>query len=307
MFCGNCGKEIKEGAAFCGYCGKPVHQAETVVPKDNGRSKKMVLPVVLCCVLISGIAAGLGFFVLHKAGQEEPGAASDKAAEAEPFKEAAKESGSGAETVQDIRTEDGLDLGSFKETSEEDGLESEPAKEPEEDTPNPEKESGDEAAGQITLRDDQDEVGVHTYELIVEDVTWGEAYDNCLARGGHLVRINSDEEYQAILRQIASEDKGNILFWLGGIRSSIDSKEYRWVYEDGAYGNKALNEDEYTSYWLEGEPSYFDESGTAPEMYMDMFYVKSQDRWVWNDVPEDIIAVLENYAGRVGYICEYEN
>ena len=50
----------------------------------------------------------------------------------------------------------------------------------------------------------------------MEDVTWTQAYQNCLDKGGYLVRINSDEEYQAILQQIGAEDKRNIKFWLGG-------------------------------------------------------------------------------------------
>lgn len=121
-----------------------------------------------------------------------------------------------------------------------------------------------------------------------------------------MVRINSDEEYQAVLQQIGAEDKKNIKFWLGGARSSEESEDYRWVYEDGTYGDIILNEeDPYRSYWLSGEPSYSGEAGDV-EMYMNMFYVSKEGRWVWNDVADDLIAVADFYAGTVGYICEYE-
>ncbi|MDE7404363.1 MAG: C-type lectin domain-containing protein, partial [Lachnospiraceae bacterium] len=154
---------------------------------------------------------------------------------------------------------------------------------------------------------DTDESGIHTYELIVDDVTWTEAYLACLARGGHLVRINSEEEYQAIVQQIGEEEKGKIMFWLGGTRSAADVYEYRWIYEDGTYGSEILNEDEpYSYYWLDGEPSFYDESILQDEMYMNMFYVGKEQRWVWNDVPEDLIEVAEFYSGMIGYICEYE-
>lgn len=155
---------------------------------------------------------------------------------------------------------------------------------------------------------DTDESGIHTYELIVDDVTWTEAYLACLARGGHLVRINSEEEYQAIVQQIGEEEKGKIMFWLGGTRSAADVYEYRWIYEDGTYGSEILNEDEpYSHYWLDGEPSFYDESILQDEMYMNMFYVSKEQRWVWNDVPDDLIAIAEFYSGMIGYICEYED
>lgn len=154
---------------------------------------------------------------------------------------------------------------------------------------------------------EDDKYGIHTYELIVDDVTWTEAYNACLARGGYLVRINSEEEYQEILEQIVHEDKRNIKFWLGGARSAADVYEYRWIYEDGISGSTILNEEEpFHSYWLDGEPSFRDGSSSRDEMYMNMFYVSKEGRWVWNDVPDDLIAVVEYYSGAVGYICEYE-
>lgn len=155
---------------------------------------------------------------------------------------------------------------------------------------------------------EEQETGIHTYELIIDDVTWMEAYQNCLDRGGYLVRINSDDEYQAILQQIDEEGQGKIKFWLGGTRGMADTYEYRWIYEDGTYGSEILNENEkYSSYWLDGEPSFYDETVSQDEMYMNMFYISKEKRWVWNDVPNDLIAVAEFYSGTVGYICEYED
>lgn len=149
------------------------------------------------------------------------------------------------------------------------------------------------------------EVGVNTYELIVADMTWTEAYYDCLDRGGHLVRITSDEEYQAILQQIEAEDKKNILFWLGGARN--DDSGYYWIYEGGYFGSEVLNEDEkYASYWMENEPSFHDDAVGMDETRMNMFWRSSSGRWVWNDVPDDILSAAEFYAGKLGYICEYE-
>ena len=157
-----------------------------------------------------------------------------------------------------------------------------------------------------------DDVGVHTYELIVSDVTWTEAYEQCLRMGGHLVRINSDEEYNVILNQIYSEGKEKIKFWIGGYRDEND--DYRWVYNDSyedrfplIFGDVVINSDPmYKDYWLDGEPSLYDETTESDEDRMNMFYIKSLDRWVWNDVPDDVLSVASSYSGSMGYICEYE-
>lgn len=155
---------------------------------------------------------------------------------------------------------------------------------------------------------EEQETGIHTYELIIADVTWMEAYQDCLARGGYLVRINSDEEYQAIIKQIEDEGQRKIKFWLGGTRGLADTYEYRWIYEDGAYGNEVLNGDgKYSSYWLDGEPSFYDGAVSQAELYVNMFYFSKEGRWVWNDVPNDLVAAVELYAETVGYICEYED
>ena len=153
-----------------------------------------------------------------------------------------------------------------------------------------------------------DEEGIHIYELIVSDVTWTEAYNNCISKGGYLARINSDEEYQMILQQIVNEGKEKVKFWIGGKRDIGNSYDYYWIYEDGSYGEDILNKDDkYLSYWLEGEPSYKDDATNMEEQCMNMFYLEKAGRWVWNDAPDDIIAAASFYSGTIGYICEYEN
>lgn len=154
--------------------------------------------------------------------------------------------------------------------------------------------------------------GIHTYELVVSDVTWTEAYEQCLRMEGHLVRINSDDEYKAILNQIYSEGKENIKFWIGGCRD--ENGNYCWVYNDKyddrydyIMGDVILNSDPvYQNYWLEGEPSFYDDATETEENCMNMFYLKSLERWVWNDVPDDVLAVASFYSGSMGFICEYE-
>lgn len=62
-------------------------------------------------------------------------------------------------------------------------------------------------------------------------------------------------------------------------------------------------------FWLEGEPSYtyFTESGVeVSEDFVVLFYQEKDGRCYLNDVPNDILEAAPSYAGRIGYICEYE-
>lgn len=302
MFCKKCGKQLKDGVLFCTYCGEkvtlpnlsvqikeenpiqepepvkeqmPVQEIEPVEESVYKEPPKNLLQIVIIGVLMLVIVGLIvGYFIWP---------------------------GHSKESDEDVETFSSQEMDSESEKPEE-MVEEPPVEEAEEPAEPEEAEQPSEPVEEST------EEGIHTYELVVSDVTWMQAYDDCIARGGHLVRINSEEEYQAILQQISGEEKTNIKFWLGGMRPSADSYEYRWVYEDGTYGDEILNQDgKYLSYWLSGEPSYQGETPDDPEMYLNMFYRGKEERWVWNDVPNDIIAVVNSYSGTVGYICEYEN
>lgn len=149
---------------------------------------------------------------------------------------------------------------------------------------------------------------IHSYEIIIDDVTWTEAYEDCLNRGGYLVHINSEEEYQTIINQINTENYSNKIFWLGAKRESINKYEYKWIAQNGNPEDETLNIDEkYLKFWMDNEPSFMDDELQVEEEYVHMLYLKSQNSWVWNDVPNDVIAIANNYSGLIGYICEYEN
>lgn len=312
--CPVCGHLEKAGTEYCTECNtktiefddgtgepetEPEEAPEVYVEKKTGDRKKdsrgqaggsksKGVPLGKIGIVAVLVIVGLVFWNRHMNQEEDSG--SDRSQESSPEQSISEgEQPSGG-------AEDGLPPESGDEPAE--------GSEPEESYPE-ESSAEDAEATEPPAEGIAVEEGINSYELIVADVTWSQAYYDCIDRGGHLVRITTDAEYQAILQQIASEGKENIIFWLGGARN--DDSGYYWIYDDGYFGSEVLNEEaKYASYWLDGEPSFHDDAAGVDETRMSMFRLSSSGQWVWNDVPDDILSAASFYSGKIGYICEYE-
>lgn len=147
--------------------------------------------------------------------------------------------------------------------------------------------------------------GIHEYQYFIEDCTWEEAYAKCKDMGGYLVHINSQEEFQYLIEEIEKKKMNKIQFFIGATRK-LSEKKYYWLDEDGVFTGEVLNDSNAwcSDCWLSGEPSFEDQG--IEEDCVEMFYYSSGERWVWNDVPNDILKVVPSYSNRIGYICEFE-
>ena len=104
------------------------------------------------------------------------------------------------------------------------------------------------------------------------------------------------------------EVQEKLQFFLGARRNSGE-KEYYWVDEDNEFtGDRLDNNDEQwcKDVWLKGEPSYYDSSVKKDEDRLNIFYYSQEDKWVFNDVPNDILDAVPQFKERIGYICEIE-
>lgn len=150
----------------------------------------------------------------------------------------------------------------------------------------------------------------HRYELIVQDLTWKEADKLCRDKGGYLATITSQEEFARIQAQMIAEDKTDITFFVGANNEQEDGTfGYHWREADGTCYNMLDHYKALFVFWLKGEPSYtgLTEDGTeVEEEYVVLLYRQADDRCYLNDVPNDILSAAPSYAGRVGYICEYD-
>lgn len=128
-----------------------------------------------------------------------------------------------------------------------------------------------------------------TYQLFIENVTWEEARDLCIERGGHLVTI-SDADELATVTDLA-ETYGVSLVWIGFYRG--EDGEIHWV-----------NDEEIDYYiWGDGEPSGHDTDGTAEDYGL---LWQTDSGWIYNDSRNDPISAYPGiYSGNIAYICEY--
>lgn len=151
----------------------------------------------------------------------------------------------------------------------------------------------------------------HLYRFFMEDCTWTEAFAAAIRKGGHLVTIETEEEYQKIVKQAETEGyKGNEHFYIGGMRKN-DSYSYYWVDENKKqYGNSVNSSSgELSGHWLKGEPTFT--SGADSKVFYEetvLMLLRFEDtgKWVLNDIPDDILEVAPYYSGKLGYICEFE-
>lgn len=149
---------------------------------------------------------------------------------------------------------------------------------------------------------------IHRYVICVEDCTWSEAFERCKEMGGYLVRINTKKEFSYIRDLIVEGGYEKKQFYIG-MRRDPDGDAYYLVDEDNEFIGERMDNG-YTEWcekkWLQGEPTYRESTLGIDETCVSMFLYSGSGKWVWNDVPEDLIGALSSNAGKIGYICEIE-
>lgn len=125
----------------------------------------------------------------------------------------------------------------------------------------------------------------HHYEIYVDDVSWTEARDKCVALGGHLVVIGSEDEFNSIITM--ADMVGVNKVWIGGHR--IDG-DIVWENDETPYIR-----------WAKGEPSYTDQG-----INEDYIMLWNNNGWAYNDNRNDPVKDFPAwYSGTVAYVCEF--
>ena len=279
--CMTCGNGNPEDAQFCEFCGTKIHE-NSVMPnsisiqaeagndeekKKSSKGKKVVGIVVLVILLIGILSVG-GLFVWAKVNGEE--------FTFETF------FGNKTEELELEDEEEILDDeedGEIEE-NEEKNAKKESESEKEENVENEMEEVEEEE--QEEQQEEQKNIR-HTYEFVLSDETWEEAYESAKQRNGYLVVINTLKEQEEIEELMKIYPSVHTV-WLGAKR--IDG-EFQWITSEELTYVK----------WGPGEPN----NENDEEIYLNMYH--RENRWNWNDVPGDI---AQYYAGKMGYIIEFE-
>jgi hypothetical protein len=140
----------------------------------------------------------------------------------------------------------------------------------------------------------------HCYEAVLAaGLSWDQAKDDCVARGGHLVTITSAAENAFVFNLVS----GNPSFWfLDDYGNGLGP----WL---GAYQTPGAEEPDEGWQWVTGEPfSYTNwevgqpgDMGNVDQNRLRFFKAGGLTGDRWDDCEPD-----NPLAHRLGYICEYE-
>lgn len=138
------------------------------------------------------------------------------------------------------------------------------------------------------------------YEIVLDNCTWIEAQAAAAAKGGKLVTLETEDEYQYILHLIAEKDVSNAFFYLGA-RRDANGTEYHWTDRNNELYGEPLNAESAwcDSLWEPGDPNY--EWNGDPETVVILYYrddrfEKPLFRWCIYDGWADQLTENRQYA-----------
>lgn len=292
--CPNCGRQFPVTDVFCDSCGCPLDliaptqpqqsfvpptqqppaQATTVYaekPKKTG----VLIGLLVAILLVLAAMIVLGFFLIHQLNQNHSDPSEIAAVAQTETTEMAAETDAPEtekETVVSVVTV------------------IEQVTVPQTDSPSvyavPTPEPDPQPAGK-------------TYQAFVDACTWADAKQKCVAAGGHLAYITSDEDWNQAISVLSGT--GLRYVWLGG--STYISRDGSTITASWLNGSN-LSYIDNANHWYPNEPSGWDNSSPehSLEPYILLWYV--DDYWSLNDTSNDILKYYK--PERIGYLCEFD-
>ena len=148
----------------------------------------------------------------------------------------------------------------------------------------------------------------HRYELVKENVSWQEAFDEAQAKGGYLATITCNEELEVVQELIEKENMTDNSFYVAFRKGEWDGDEFmndRWVLPSGenvntysSYDYEYRNDPDYDSSFKETEWDVYD--GKAG-----LLMYGSSGLYLYF-APDDIAESVPKYKDHVGYVIEYD-
>ncbi|WP_092327263.1 C-type lectin domain-containing protein [Butyrivibrio sp. YAB3001] len=151
----------------------------------------------------------------------------------------------------------------------------------------------------------------HKYELLVQDCSWSEAQKICLEKGGYLATVTCTDEAKVISELIKKEGYTNKAFFVGyrsceWIGDTFCS--FRWINQDGSYQEIMPSMYDFWDYHSPGYDYSKNEwsfEGGEQEVGLAKYFEEDGMIYIF-DAPDKILSVSPEYAGKIGFICEYD-
>lgn len=144
----------------------------------------------------------------------------------------------------------------------------------------------------------------HRYELICADVSWDEARELCMEKGGYLATITSPAEQDIVQKQIEDENLQEISFYVGYRRAEWVGDEFmepRWINADESF----TSADHMHGFWKYSVPEYDYEQSQWEDTVCGL--IKYVGGIYLFDAPDNLVEVSPEYSGKMGYICEFDD
>lgn len=155
----------------------------------------------------------------------------------------------------------------------------------------------------------------HSYRFVLDNVSWNEALEQSIEKGGYLAVITCNEELEYVKHCIEKSELTDYSFYVAYRKDSVKvDGEFilgRWVYPDGRLERVDILYD-YSGYEDPSFPGYTDREFEKNEwelMYADfglLKYNKDNSGLYLYYAPEDIVSIAPKYDGKIGYIVEYD-
>ena len=148
--------------------------------------------------------------------------------------------------------------------------------------------------------------GQSSYEVVIKDCTWDQAFEESIEAGGHLAMIETEKEYKKLVSLLQEADLDTVRLYISAARADdddmyywVDSKQY--LVGDALNGEKSYARD----LWKSGNPSKVNSQDTSViENRVELQHTTSF-QWALNDVANNILDADPDWSGKIGYIIEY--
>lgn len=148
----------------------------------------------------------------------------------------------------------------------------------------------------------------HRYEFILDDCTWLAAQEMCRNKGGYLATITCLDEMEKIEKMIQDEGMKDVCFYIGARRGAETTDEYPRL--GILWDDSSLIDPTCIGKWKRDEPSYSGITSNVVEVREDFVAIEQDheiNKFLFEDVTNDLVKYYPEYSGKLGYICEYDD